>query len=122
MRVLIDVNLTARWVHCLNAAGHDAVHWSSIGPLSATDMELCSHARAHDYVVLTNDLDFPQILAFTADGKPRVVLLRGEPLVPELRGNALLNALATCETDLMNGVIVTLDLSDQPRARLLPIR
>jgi len=31
MHVLIDMNLTPRWVEYLNGVGHDAVHWSSIG-------------------------------------------------------------------------------------------
>jgi hypothetical protein len=43
--------------------------------------------------MLTNDLDSPQILAYTKECAPSVVLLRGEPLVPEARGAALLGAL-----------------------------
>lgn len=73
-------------------------------------------------MLLTNDLDFPQILAHTGDAKPSVILLRGEPLVPERRGGALLQALADCEEVLGQGDIVTLDWSDEPRARVLPLR
>src|SRR5664280_782924 len=51
-----------------------------------------------------------------------VVLLRGEPLVPELRGSALLGALQNCEAELNQGAIVTLDWTDKPRARVLPLR
>ena len=47
---------------------------------------------------------------------PSVVLLRGEPLVPETRGPALLRALQDCEAELNQGAIVTLDWSDKPRA------
>jgi predicted nuclease of predicted toxin-antitoxin system len=35
MRLLIDMNLTPRWVHFLRHAGYEAVHWSSVGPNSA---------------------------------------------------------------------------------------
>ena len=122
MRFLIDMNLTPRWVEYLNGAGHKVQHWSSIGSASAKDREICQYAREHGFVLLTNDLDFPQILAHTGDATPSVVLLRGEPLVPELRGGALLKALADCESDLVNGAIVTLDWSDRPRARVLPLR
>jgi hypothetical protein len=73
-------------------------------------------------VVLTNDLDFPQILAHTRQAGPSVVLLRGEPLVPEARGAALLRALQDCEAELDRGAIVALDWSDKPRARVLPLR
>ena len=122
MRLLIDMNLTLRWVDFLRNAEHIAVHWSSVGPNSAKDGEICDYARQHAFVLLTNDLDFPQILAHTRQAGPSVVLLRGEPLVPESRGSALLRALQDCEAELNQGAIVTLDWSDRARARVLPLR
>ena len=122
MRLLIDMNLTARWVQRLNGAGHDAVHWSSVGEPRTTDREICAYARERGLVVLTNDLDFPQILAHSKHYGPSVVLLRGEPLVPEIRGPALLQAPRDCETELAGGAIVSLDWSGPPRARVLPLR
>jgi predicted nuclease of predicted toxin-antitoxin system len=122
MRILVDMNLTPRWVEHLNAAGHEARHWSSLGSPTAKDREICDYARAQGFVVLTNDLDFPRILAYTGDSGPSVVLLRGEPLVPEVRGVAIVQALADCEKDLRHGAILSLDWSDKPRARVLPLR
>jgi predicted nuclease of predicted toxin-antitoxin system len=122
MRLLVDMNLTPRWVDFLGNAAHSAVHWSSVGSRSAKDGEICEYARQHAFVVLTNDLDFPQILAHTRQAGPSVVLLRGEPLVPEARGAALLRALQDCEAELDRGAIVALDWSDKPRARVLPLR
>jgi predicted nuclease of predicted toxin-antitoxin system len=122
MRFLIDMNLTLRWVHFLRDAGHEAVHWSLVGSNSAKDAEICDYARRHFYILLTNDLDFPQILAYTRQAAPSVVLLRGEPLVPEARGPALLQAIQDCEVELNQGAIVTLDWSDKPRARVLPLK
>jgi hypothetical protein len=60
--------------------------------------------------------------AFLAPHYTSVVLLRGEPLVPEVRGSALLGALQDCEAELNQGAIVTLDWTDKPRARVLPLR
>ena len=122
MRLLIDMNLTPRWVQHLTLAGHVCVHWSEIGPSAAQDVEICAYARQHGYVLVTNDLDFPQILAYTADAKPSVILLRGEPLIPELRARALLNGIAECTTELDAGAILTIDWTDKPRARLLPLK
>jgi predicted nuclease of predicted toxin-antitoxin system len=122
MRLLVDMNLTNRWVPYLKEAGHEAVHWSSIGPANARDRDICDYARQHLYVLLTNDLDFPQILAHTQEAAPSVVLLRGQPLVPETRGDALVRAMKQCEKDLERGAIVTLDLRDRPRAKVLPLR
>src|SRR5215472_4019257 len=122
MRVLVDMNLTPRWVQSLVDAGHYALHWATAGPPAAADSEICAFARKGGYVVLTNDLDFPQILAYTRESGPSVILLRGEPLVPEVRGHALLQALQDCESDLVRGAIVSLDWSGPPRARILPLR
>jgi predicted nuclease of predicted toxin-antitoxin system len=122
MRLLIDMNLTPRWVPFLRNAGNEAVHWSSVGPVGAKDSQICDYAREDGLVILTNDLDFPQILAHTRGTAPSVVLLRGEPLVPEARGSALLGALHDCAAELNHGAIVTLDWSDKPRARVLPLR
>jgi predicted nuclease of predicted toxin-antitoxin system len=122
MRFLVDMNLTPRWVQFLRKAKREAVHWSSVGSNSAKDSEICNYAREHAYVLLTNDMDFPQILAHTRQCAPSVLLFRGEPLVPEVRGSALLGALRDCEADLNQGAIVTLDSSDEPRARALPLR
>lgn len=122
MRLLVDMNLTPRWIACLNGAGREARHWSSLGSASAKDREICEYARGEGYVLLTNDLGFPQILAHTGGAKPSIVLLRGEPLVPELRGDALPWAPSDCGSDLQRGAIVTLDWPGHPRARVVPLR
>ncbi len=122
MRLLIDMNLTPRWASTLSSAGHDSVHWSAIGPIGASDSAICEYAREHGFVLITNDLDFPRILAHTRDRKPSVILLRGEPLVPELRGKTLIQAIAQSSIELNAGAILTIDWSDRVRARLLPLR
>jgi predicted nuclease of predicted toxin-antitoxin system len=122
MRLLIDMNLTPRWVPYLISAGHECAHWSDCGACDAPDHALCEFARSHGSVLITNDLDFPLILAYTRESKPSVILLRGEPLTPELRGAALLNAIAESLAELESGAILTVDWSDRVRARLLPLR
>ena len=103
MRILVDVNLTPRWVQFFSDAGHECVHWSMIGPSENADVDICAYAREHEYVLVTNDLDFPQILANTRATTPSVILLRGQPLTPELRGVALLTAMADCANELQSG-------------------
>ncbi len=55
MRLLIDMNLTPRWVQFLRNAGYEAVHWSPVGSNSAKDGEICDYARRFVHVILTND-------------------------------------------------------------------
>ncbi|HWE49717.1 MAG TPA: DUF5615 family PIN-like protein [Bryobacteraceae bacterium] len=121
MRLLVDMNLTPRWVQELRKGDHEVLHWSEAGDPKASDAEICAFARAHEYIILTNDLDFPQILAHTREAGPSVVLLRGEPLTPEDRCPALLLALQECALELEKGAIVSLDWSGPPRARVLPL-
>lgn len=70
MDLLIDMNLTPRWVPFLAEAGHHAFHWSSTGRPTATDDEIFEYARKNKFAVLTNDLDFSHILAHTGTPHP----------------------------------------------------
>src|SRR5258708_20664817 len=81
MRLLIDMNLAPRWVPSLVLTGHDAVHWSTLGPIDAADSTICKYARDHDFVLITNDLDSPRILAHTLQSRPGAsVEIAGERL------------------------------------------
>lgn len=73
MKLLVDMNLSPRWVNWLNSAGLNAIHWSAIGEPAASDAEIMEYAESNDYVVLTHDLDFGSVLAITGGDKPSVV-------------------------------------------------
>jgi predicted nuclease of predicted toxin-antitoxin system len=121
MRILVDMNLTPRWLSLLQSDGHETVHWSSIGAPRATDREICDYARARQMIILTNDLDFPQILAHTREAGPTVIILRGEPLTPERRGESLLQAMKAHAPELLAGAILSIDWSGRSRSRILPL-
>jgi predicted nuclease of predicted toxin-antitoxin system len=82
MKLLVDMNLSPRWIGLLQDAGWEAVHWSAVGKVSAPDSEVMAYAAQHDYVVLTLDLDFSAILAATHGNKPSVVQIRTEDVNP----------------------------------------
>ena len=50
MKLLIDMNLSPRWVDVLVNAGIEAAHWSAIGAYSAPDSEIMAYAKANDYI------------------------------------------------------------------------
>jgi len=58
MKILVDMNLSPRWADFLKENEIEAVHWSSIGCPDAPDTEIITYAKAHDFTILTNDLDF----------------------------------------------------------------
>lgn len=82
MRLPIDMNLTPRWVQYLSEAGFEAIHWSAAGDPTAEDRKICEYARENGFVVITNDMDFPQILSQTRQSAHSIVLLRGIRLCP----------------------------------------
>ncbi|MBX3170258.1 MAG: DUF5615 family PIN-like protein [Candidatus Eremiobacteraeota bacterium] len=45
MTILLDMNLSPRWVAFLSDHGHHAVHWSSVGAAAAPDIEIMNYAR-----------------------------------------------------------------------------
>jgi predicted nuclease of predicted toxin-antitoxin system len=94
MKLLIDMNLSPRWVKTLTEAGIEACHWSSLGPANAPDAEIMSFARTHGYVVFTHDLDFSAILAATHEAKPSVVQIRAADIRPETTGACTDRSLA----------------------------
>ena len=84
MCLLIDMNLTPRWVPYLSDAGHQCQHWFEIGSITASDALICAYARERNFVIVTNDLDFQQILAHTVQARPSVVCSEANLLPPKL--------------------------------------
>lgn len=121
MKLLIDMNLSPRWVDVLTKAGVEAVHWSAVGPHDAPDVTIMAYAAGHGYVVATNDLDFSAILAANQGEKPSVVQLRAENLSPESIGDRVIAALRQMATELDEGALLTID-PNRTRITVLPLQ
>ncbi len=120
MRFVVDMNLSPKWVAYLNEFGHEAIHWSSVGPPDAPDNDIMNWARGHDRIVLTSDLDFGAILAMSGLSKPSVIQLRSEATLPDRVGSFVLDAIDQAEPDLLSGALLTVEIG-QPRVRILPL-
>lgn len=120
MKLLIDMNLSPRWISWLGERGHIAEHWSDIGAANAPDSCLMDHALGTGAVVLTNDLDFGALLASSGNTGPSVLLIRATVLSPERIGSRVIECLTRFESDLQTGAIVMLD-DRRHKVRLLPI-
>ena len=70
------MNLSPSWVDRLARYGFEAVHWFTIGAATAPDVEILAWANKHEFVLITNDLDFSAILAAGAVTGPSVIQLR----------------------------------------------
>ena len=120
MKLLVDMNLSPRWINLLTDAGMSAMHWTSLGQANASDSEIMRYASVHDYVVLTHDLDFSAILAATHGEKPSVVQIRAEDVSPDVIGASVITALRQMEHELNQGALVTVD-PNRTRVRVLPL-
>jgi predicted nuclease of predicted toxin-antitoxin system len=121
MKVLVDVNLSPAWVPVLIEGGFDALHWTSIGDARAPDAEIMTHARDHEQVVFTHDLDFGTLLALARAAGPSVVQVRAQDVLPDVLSDLVLRALREHAQALETGALVTIDAASS-RVRILPIK
>ena len=120
MKILIDMNLSPDWVGVIASEGLDAIHWSAIGPATATDKEIMAWAKSNKHSVLTHDLDFGAILAATGADSPSVIQLRFQDIAPEKAKHIVLNVLSRFRGELETGVLISVD-EDRARIRVLPL-
>jgi predicted nuclease of predicted toxin-antitoxin system len=83
MNLLLDMNLSPSWSEFFTDEGYPTKHWSTLGKGNALDTDILSYAKTNDYVVLTFDLDFTDLLAASGESTPSVVILRTRTLKAE---------------------------------------
>jgi predicted nuclease of predicted toxin-antitoxin system len=115
------MNLSPRWVHYLDALELEAVHWSLVGAIDATDAEIMAYAEEHNFVVLTHDLDFGAILATTRGKKPSVIQIRSEDVSPDVLGDQVVTAIRQMEAELEAGALMSVEPA-RTRIRILPLQ
>jgi predicted nuclease of predicted toxin-antitoxin system len=120
MKIVVDMNLSPRWVDFFRRAGHECVHWSDIGSPMAPDREILLWARSNGHVVFTHDLDFGAILTATQANSPSVLQVRAQAISPTSIGPLVLSAITQFEEELKNGALIGID-QKRARARILPL-
>jgi predicted nuclease of predicted toxin-antitoxin system len=76
MRLLADIHISPRTVRFLNGLAHDVVRVDSVLPVTASDEEIVAKAVEEGRAVLTQDLDFSDIVALSGKAAPSLVSLR----------------------------------------------
>jgi predicted nuclease of predicted toxin-antitoxin system len=120
MKLLIDANMSLRWVLWLEEAGFSAVHWSNVGPGDASDLMIMEHARDHGYVILTLDLDFGIHLAASRRELPSVIQVRIQYSNSEEMRFRVIASLQESLTAIEEGALITVT-EKRLRIRPLPI-
>jgi predicted nuclease of predicted toxin-antitoxin system len=76
MRLLADVHISHTTVQYLNRLGHDAIRATSVLPAAAPDDDIVAKAIELGRAVLTQDLDFSDIVALSGKAEPSLITLR----------------------------------------------
>jgi predicted nuclease of predicted toxin-antitoxin system len=120
MKLLLDACLPLDWLEFLRQHGYDCQAWVQIGPPNAPDSDVMRYAREQGLVVLTHDLDFSRLLAFSRATHPSVIQFRAPDIRPAAFGPQLLQALRLHEPLLRQGALITVE-PDRSRSRILPL-
>ncbi|WP_240539983.1 DUF5615 family PIN-like protein [Salinarimonas soli] len=116
---MVDMNLSPLWCDVLQAHGHEAVHWRSLGPGHASDDVILAWAVEHGFDVLTADLDFAAAVTSRAMAAPSVVQLRAGSTDPDEVGAFVARSIAAAGSKLAGGAILTIERG-QARLRTGP--
>jgi predicted nuclease of predicted toxin-antitoxin system len=121
LKALLDMNLSPDLIDDLRSGGWEASHWSRVGLVSASDHTIMHWARNNDYVVVSHDLDFGDILASSNSNKPSVILVRTQDLLGEDLSGAICAALEQHQEMLAIGALIIITLHKM-RVRVLPLQ
>jgi predicted nuclease of predicted toxin-antitoxin system len=121
MRFLADMGISPRTVDYLREKGYEAVHLHELGQNRLPDSEILARALREEWVVLTHDLDFSELLAVSGAQLPSVITFRLRDMRPH-RVHLHLDAILGQHLQrLEHGAIVTVT-EHRIRIRALPIR
>lgn len=104
----------------LREQGHDAVHLREQGLQRLPDPEILKKGLDEGRVVLTVDLDFPQILAASSAALPSVILFRLADQTPASLIRRLQQFLPFCQAELLSGAVLSVT-ETAVRLRRLPL-
>ncbi|SNQ62779.1 DUF5615 family PIN-like protein [Candidatus Methanoperedens nitratireducens] len=120
MKFLVDMPLSPKTVKFLKNMGYEAIRVSELEMAKSKDRDVFDYAEKNNMVILSADLDFGAILAFTHSSKPSVIIFRLYDPSPEHVNSLLSSNLSSIEKELMKGAIVIIE-DTEIRIRELPI-
>ena len=120
MKFLVDMPLSPGLARWLTRQGHDAVHAFLLGLDRAPDTAILERARQEDRVIITADLDYPQLLALTHEEGPGLILFRGGRYGESEAIKYLERVLAKFSGDILAKSVVVVE-KNRIRYRRLPL-
>jgi predicted nuclease of predicted toxin-antitoxin system len=114
------LNISPLTVEALTVSGLNVIRVPDELPPTASDAAILEYARRQERVVVTQDLDFSNLLALGGHDRPSLITDRVSDAAPRTVSNRLLSVLPHVQTDLRSGAAVTIN-DERVRVRTLPI-
>lgn len=121
MKFLLDMGISPETGRFLRGIGDEAVHLHERGLDTLPDPLILQMAREQGYVLLAQDLDFPELVAASGAHLPSVVVFRLRDMTPESVNRHLQRVLSQSRQALEEGAIISVTEA-LIRIRSLPIR
>ena len=118
---LANMNISPVTVEALRNHGWDIIRVSEVMDEKSKDIDVLVYAQKQNKVVITQDLDFSQILALRGYAKPSLINLRFENASPDFVTARIIDVVSSMEKELEEGVVVTVD-ETSARYKNLPVR
>ena len=106
MRFLLNMNISRGVGKSLAFKGHEYRHLGDIGMAQASDSEVVEEARRNGEVIVTHDLDYGSLLAFSGEATPSVIIFRIRNTNPRNLFAQLISIWREIEEPLHEGAIV----------------
>ncbi len=120
MKFLLDVHLSRELAQMLEGDGHICRLVVDIGDPRMNDADILRLALENGEVILTHDLDFGTLLAFSKNAKPSVIIFRIEKINNKVFYQLISNNWNAIEQPLEKGAIVIIE-PHSLRIRDLPL-
>jgi predicted nuclease of predicted toxin-antitoxin system len=100
--------------------GHTCRHARDFGMARASDRTILAEAKARGECVITHDLDYGQLLAFSGDSTPSIITFRLRRANAQRMFERLIAEWQPIQEALVSGAVVTIEDAAR-RVRPLPI-
>ncbi len=109
MKFLLNMNMSRALGRRLIEVGHECRHVADIAMARASDASILAEARRSHEVVLTHDLDYGHLLAFSGELEPSVIIFRTRNSHSNHLFTRMMGAWSELERPLSEGAIVAVE-------------
>ncbi len=121
MKLLFNMNMPRSLAARMTEQGHQCRHVLDIGMAEAKDLDIMATAKSCGETIVTHDLDYGDLLAFSGEKAPSVLIVRLRNTHPSNIFFQIMRIWGEVEIALLQGAIVVLE-DFAFRIRYLPIK